>query len=86
MVIWLRVPLRDAALLVFAMGLVWTMELINTAIEATVDLASPQIQPLAKVAKDVSAAGVLASAITAVLVGLMILGPPLLKRVVGILL
>jgi diacylglycerol kinase len=53
---------------------------VNTALEAVVDLASPDLHPLAKVGKDVAAAAVLVGALTAVLVGLLVLGPPLLAR------
>lgn len=48
--------------------------------EATVDLASPQRHPLAKTAKDVSAAAVLLGAVASAIMGLLILGPPLLRR------
>ena len=58
-------------------ALVFVAEFLNTAIEVVVDLASPQIHPLAKVAKDVGAGAVLLAAVAAVLVGLLILGPPL---------
>ncbi len=57
--------------------MVFTAEFINTAIEAVVDLASPAHHPLAKVGKDVGAAAVLVAALAAILVGLLILGPPL---------
>jgi diacylglycerol kinase len=46
-----------------------------------VDLASPDLHPLAKVGKDVAAAAVLVGACTAVVVGLLVLGPPLWGRV-----
>jgi diacylglycerol kinase len=62
--------------------MVFTAEFINTAIEAVVDLASPVHHPLAKVGKDVGAGAVLISALAAVLVGLLILGPPLWARLV----
>jgi diacylglycerol kinase len=62
--------------------MVFTAEFLNTAIEAVVDLASPQKHPLAKVGKDVGAAAVLIAALAAVLVGLLILGPPLWARLV----
>ena len=52
----------------------------NSAIEAAVDLASPQRHPLAKVAKDLAAATVLIAAFASVVVGLLVLGPPLLRR------
>ena len=66
------------AVLALAIGLVLVGEAFNTALEAVVDLASPSRHPLAKVAKDVAAAGVLLAAATAALVGLLILGPRLL--------
>jgi diacylglycerol kinase len=56
-------------------------EFINTALEAIIDLASPQIHPLAKIGKDVGAAAVLIAAIAAVIVGLLILGPPLVVKI-----
>ncbi len=74
----LRLPAAHMAVLILTIGAVWTAELINTAVEALVDLASPNHHPLAKISKDTAAAAVLASAIAAVLVGLLILGPPLL--------
>lgn len=77
---WLRLPARDWAVLLLTMLIVWAAEFFNTAIEAVVDLASPEEHPLAKVSKDVSAAGVLLLAITAVLIGLLILGPPLWEK------
>jgi diacylglycerol kinase (ATP) len=49
-------------------------------LEAVVDLASPQQHPLAKVGKDVGAAAVLLASLAAILVGLLILGPPLWLR------
>lgn len=81
--IYLRIGRTDWALLVLSMATVWTAECANTALEAIVDLASTEPHPLAKIAKDVSAAAVLASAIGAAIVGLIILGPPLFARLAG---
>ena len=64
------------AVLAAAIGLVWSAEFVNTALEAVVDLASPEMHPLARVGKDVGAAAVLISAIIAVVIGILILGPP----------
>ena len=75
--IWLHVAPLDWALLVLAMGMVWSAEIMNTAIEAVVDLASPVHHPLARVGKDVGAAAVLIAAGAAVIIGLLVLGPPL---------
>lgn len=76
----LQIDAVRGALLVLGVGFVWMAEAFNTALEAIVDLCSPQPHPLAKAGKDVSAAAVLLAAFTAVAVGLLILGPPLLTR------
>ncbi len=78
---WLGLPARDWAVLILTVTMVFTAEFINTAIEAVVDLASPSHHPLAKVGKDVGAAAVLIAALAAVLIGLLILGPPLWEKV-----
>ena len=78
--LWLNLPARDWAVLVLAIAMVFTAEFINTAIEAVVDLASPVHHPLGKVGKDVGAGAVLVAALAAILIGLLILGPPLLAR------
>lgn len=78
---WLNVSLIDWALLVLAIALVWISEFLNTALEAVVDLASPQRHPLAKVGKDVGAAAVLIAAASAVVIGLLVMGPPLWHKI-----
>lgn len=52
-------------------------ELFNTALELTVDIASPKIQPLAKKSKDIAAGAVLITAIGAAIIGLWIFIPKL---------
>ncbi|MCD9022979.1 diacylglycerol kinase family protein [Cohnella sp. NL03-T5] len=76
---WLRVKAHDWLWLSVAITGVWVSELFNTAIERTVDLASPDIHPLAKAAKDTAAGAVLVAALFAVVVGAIVLGPPLWK-------
>jgi diacylglycerol kinase (ATP) len=78
--LWLNLPARDWAVLVLTIAMVFTAEFINTAIEAVVDLASPVHHPLGKVGKDVGAGAVLVAALAAILIGLLILGPPLWTR------
>ncbi len=78
--LWLHIRLMEWAVLILTIALVWTAEFLNTALEAVVDLASPQRNPLAKVGKDVGAAAVLITALSAILIGLLILGPPLWAR------
>ena len=60
-------------LLLFA--IVISLELINTAIETTVDIAMPEINEKAKYAKDIAAGAVLFSAIISVIIGLIIFLP-----------
>lgn len=79
---WLEIPPRDWAVLILTIAMVFTAEFINTSIEAVVDLASPQKHPLAKVGKDVGAGAVLIAALAGVLIGLLILGPPLWAKVI----
>jgi diacylglycerol kinase (ATP) len=65
----------EFALLCLAAGGVIVVELLNTALEATVDLASPEFHPLAKIAKDVAAGAVLVASFAAAGVGWVILYP-----------
>jgi diacylglycerol kinase (ATP) len=65
------------AAIVFAISLVFIAELINTAIEAAVDVATDRYDPLAKVAKDVSAGAVLIAALNALAVAYLVLFAPL---------
>ena len=80
---WLGVAPQEWAILVLTISAVWMAEFMNTAIEAVVDMNMPEFHPLAKVAKDVAAAAVLVGAIGAVIIGLIILGPPLWERLFG---
>ena len=79
--LWLKLTARDWAVLVLTIAIVFMAEFLNTAIEAVVDLASPVHHPLAKVGKDVGAGAVLVAALAAVLIGLLILGPPLWQKI-----
>jgi diacylglycerol kinase len=78
--IWLEIGRADLAILMIAIGSVMACEAFNTALEAVVDLSAPAYHDLAKVAKDTAAASVLIAAVAAALVGLVVLGPPLLRR------
>jgi diacylglycerol kinase len=58
-----------------AIGVVFSLEMMNTAIERVVDLVTPEFHPLAKAAKDVAAGAVLAFAIISVIIGIIIFFP-----------
>ena len=78
--LWLGLSTLEWVGLILTIAFVWMAEIINTALEAVVDLASPQQHPLARVGKDVGAAAVLIASLTAALVGFLILGPALWQR------
>ena len=59
-------------------GFVISLELVNTAIESTVDLITIEKHPQAKIAKDVAAGSVLIAAITSIIIGLIIFIPKIL--------
>ena len=80
---WLRLDPVRWAMLIFTIALVLVLEGLNTAIEAAIDLAMPKVHPLAKAAKDLAAGMVLIAALASVLVGLLILGPPLWRKLFG---
>lgn len=62
-------------ILLYSIFFVLILELFNTALEAIVNLVSPDVHPKAKIAKDVAAAAVLLAAIQAVVVGMAIFLP-----------
>jgi len=74
----LRISASSWALILLAIAMVWISEFLNTALEAVVDLATNHQQhELARVGKDVGAAAVLIAAVSSVIIGLLVLGPPL---------
>lgn len=77
---WLRLSPGAWAVLLLTIALVLSLEAVNTAIEAVVDLASPAAHPLARAAKDAAAAAVLVAAGLSVGVGLCLFVPPLRLR------
>ncbi len=79
--VWLGITRLEWIAIAFAIGLVLQAELLNTAIEAIVDRASPEHHPLAMVAKDCAAGAVLIAALTAVAIGALVFGPYLLALV-----
>ena len=73
--IFLKLSIIEFAIVILAIGLVISMELINTSIENVVDMAMPEIHPLAKVSKDIASGAVLISCIMAFTVGIIIYLP-----------
>ena len=77
---WLKISRIEWAIIAFTIALVLILEGLNTAVEAAVDLSSPNFHPLAKAAKDLAAAMVLVASMASLAVGLLILGPPLWSK------
>lgn len=78
----LKLGLTEWLFLIYAIGTVIFAEVVNTAIEVTVDLAQPDRHPLAGIAKDVAAGAVVVTVIQAIVIGLMLFGPPLWRLMV----
>jgi diacylglycerol kinase len=81
--LWLDLSFTQWSVLMLTIGFVLVGEMLNTVAETLVDLVSPGYHPLAGVIKDVTAGAVLLTAIISVVVGLLVLGPPLLARLVA---
>ncbi|MBY9076915.1 diacylglycerol kinase family protein [Paenibacillus sp. HN-1] len=78
-----KVSPGDWMLLLLAITLVLSAELMNTAVESVVDFVSPDIHPLAKAAKDAAAGAVLLTAVFAVLAGLYVFYHPVMDWITG---
>ena len=75
----LKISITKWLLLILTISSVISLELVNSAIEAAVDLTTDKIHPLAKIAKDCGSAAVLISAIAAVIIGLIIFIPEIVN-------
>jgi diacylglycerol kinase (ATP) len=75
----LQVSAFEWTVLVLAMVGVWSTEALNTAIEAIGDALSPERNPLVGLAKDAAAGAVLIAALGAIVIGIFIFGPRLLR-------
>ncbi len=74
----LRLETLEWLILTFTIFWVISLELVNTVLEELVDLVSPEMEPHAKIAKDVSAACVLLSAFLSIIVGSLLFIPKIL--------
>ncbi len=78
---WLKLGFSQLAVLVLTVTAVLVLELLNTSIEAVVDLAiGRRFHPLARIAKDCSAAAVLVASISSLLIAVLLLVPPFLGQ------
>ena len=79
--IWLGLDAIAWAILVITIGINIVAEFMNAAIEASVNLTTSEQQPMAQMAKDVAAGAVLVATIVSVIVGLLVLAPPLWEKI-----
>ncbi|MDD2469558.1 MAG: diacylglycerol kinase family protein [Bacilli bacterium] len=78
---WLQITLLEWFFILIAIGLVLGTELINTSIEATIDLLSPKFHPLAKVAKDTASAAVFVYSLIAFIIGCLVFIPNIIELI-----
>jgi diacylglycerol kinase len=78
--VYLKITTIEWLLCLLCFGLVLGLEMMNTAIEKTVDLASPNLHPLAGSAKDIAAGGVLISAVMSAIIGIVIFAPKIIDN------
>jgi undecaprenol kinase/diacylglycerol kinase (ATP) len=81
--LWLQISMLELAIIILTITIVWMAEFMNAAVEAAINIAAPDIHPMAKVGKDVASAAVLLGVVASVLIGLLILGPPLIQKLTG---
>ena len=81
--LWLQIGFVDLAIIILAITMVWLAEFVNAAVEAAINIAAPQVHPMAKVGKDVASAAVLLCVVASILIGLLVMGPPLLEKLFG---
>ena len=81
----LKISYMEWLVCLILIGLVLMAEFFNTSIEYLVDLASPEVHPLAKATKDTASAGVLMMAIISAIIGLIIFVPKLISFIGGLL-
>lgn len=72
---YFRINRLEWVMLIFVIGLVMLMEIANSALERVTDVLKPRLNSYVKEIKDIAAAGVMLSAIIAVIVGLIIFYP-----------
>lgn len=74
-----KISLSEWAIIFIALGAILALELINTAIEAAVDLTTTEIHPLAKIAKDCGSAASFVMSIVSIVISMFVFGPYLLE-------
>lgn len=83
--LWLGLEPIVWAVLILAIAINWMAEFVNASVESAINLASPELHPVARVGKDVAAAAVLLTSVAAAIIGGILIGPPFAERLAVIL-
>lgn len=80
----LKITLLEWFFILISIGLVLGTELLNTSIEATIDLLTPEYHPLAKIAKDTASASVFVYSLIAFFIGCLVFIPDIVELIGGV--
>lgn len=80
---WLNISGAEWIVILLCISAVFSLEMVNSAIERICDLVHPEFHPLIKIIKDVAAAAVLVAAIVSTIVGIIIFLPKLITLING---
>jgi diacylglycerol kinase len=84
--LYFKISPLEWSILIITITLVILMEIANSAVERVTDVLKPRINGYVKEIKDIMAAAVMLSSFAAVIIGLIILGPPLIEMVTKLIL
>lgn len=76
-----KIKFSEWAIIFIALGSILALELLNTAIEAAVDLTTSEIHPLAKIAKDCGSAASFVMSIVSIVISMFVFGPYLMDLI-----
>lgn len=78
--LWIRIDVVHTAILILSFGMLWTVETMNSAVEAVVDMVTQEYHPMAKVAKDVAASATLIATLTTISIASLLVIAPVMER------
>jgi diacylglycerol kinase len=78
--LWLGLSRIELAIIVLVIGLNWFAEFMNAAVESAINLASPDYHELAQMGKAVAAGAVLLTTLISLIIGLLLIAPPLWEK------
>jgi diacylglycerol kinase len=82
---WVQIEFMQVMMIFLSFALLWTVETVNSAVEAVVDLVTQEYHPMAKVAKDVAASATLVATVTSATTSMVFILPPLWEKIDALL-